>query len=687
MARLTPYSKAPWSLMPLLIPAAMLVAGTVCGITVWWGYFTAAAAAGCIALLFTSYKLVAFALALSAIGAFNAKLRVATDAPEAYNDTIYYYQANILQTRIGDTSQTLTLRVTHAAKDSTQLKKIAPFDATVTVPSFHTEYEPMHTIQFVGALHNIEPEHDLPDEITAADIQRQRGIYLHCVLPADSIKSIFPTPGVVAGLRRQRSEAARLLLTSSLQPRTKEFLCTALLGDAAVISSDVRQDFASAGLAHVLALSGLHVGLIVMLVSFALWPLRIVRGNVIATIIVILLLWLYAVFTGLGASVVRAVVMLSVYLGARILQRQSSGYNSLCFALIVLVLADPGSLFTIGFQLSFAAVAAILLFAKALNPISMRNRIAYNAMGLVCVSLSAMIGTALISCIYFHNLPVYFLLANVATTLLLPWLIGGGAVLLLLEWAGWDAVWLCHIIDFIYAVVEWVAQWVASLPYATLRHIYMPAWILIPYAAVVATLKIWLEKRSRPWGSIFIGTVLVMLVCSFLLPEPKDTAKLYVARTTYHTDLIVNIPEKRPVLITTATSADRGAAIYRANQRYTHFLGRRGYDSLMCVRDSFRNDLVTWHRPWLKAGKEHIAVISNDSLLITPSMHIDYALVCRGYRKDIKDVVEFMHPDTVVLAYDLHPKRASRYAAECELLKIPYRNMRSDGAWSISMFP
>lgn len=673
--------------MPLLLPAAMLTAGTVCGITVWCWYLAAAASMGCIALLFTRYKLVAFALALGAIGSVNAKFRVATEAPATYTDTTYCYQANILQTRIGDTSQTLTLKVTHAAKDTSQLHSIDPFEATVTIPSFHTEYEPMHTIWFVAAFHNTTPEHDLPDEITAADIQRQRRIYLHSILPDDSIKIVFPTPGIIASLRRQRTEASSLLLISSLKPHTKEFLCTALLGDAAIISSDVRQDFASAGLAHVLALSGLHVGLIVMLVSFALWPLRIVRGNVIATIIVILLLWLYAVFTGLGASVVRAVVMLSVYLGARILQRQTSGYNSLCFALIVLVLADPGTLFTIGFQLSFAAVAAILLFANALNPISMRHRVAYNAMGLVCVSLSAMIGTALISCIYFHNLPVYFLLANVATTLLLPWLIGGGAILLLLEWAGWDPVWLCQVIDFIYGIVEWVAQWVASLPYATLRHIYLPAWILIPYAVVVALLKIWLEKRNKVWGTILIGVACIMMTCSFLLPEPEDSAKLYVARTTYHTDLIVNIPGEQPVLITTATSADRGAAIYRANQRYTHFLGRRGFDSLLCVRDRFRNNFVTWHRPWLKAGKKQLAVVSNDSLLMTPLTHIDYAIVCRGYRKNIEDLVEITHPDTIVLAYDLHPKRALRYAAECDTLKIPYRNMRLDGAWSIPMFP
>lgn len=671
--------------MPLLLPAAMLVAGTVCGITVWWIYFAATATACCIIFAFTRYKLVAFAMALGILGAVNAKVRIQTEAPAQYSGKTNHYKADILQTRIGDTSQTLTLRVTDASVDSLHLSRIEPFYATATVPSFDTEYECMHTIKFAATFQDTVPEHDIPDEITAGDIQRQRGIYMHCVLPDDSIKSISPTPGVIPALLRERSKATALLLNSSLKPRTKEFLCTAMLGDATTISRDVRQDFASAGLAHILALSGLHVGLIVMLVSFALWPLKMAGGNVARTIIVILLLWLYAVFTGLGASVVRAVVMLSVYLGARILQRQSSGYNSLCFALIVLILADPVSLFTIGFQLSFAAVVAILLFANALNPVNMRHRLAYNAMGLVCVSLSAIIGTALISCIYFHNMPVYFLLANVATSVLLPWLIGAGALLLLLEWAGWDAVWLCGIIDYIYGTVEWVARWVASLPYATLRHIYLPAWTLIPYAGVVTLLKIWLEKRNVLWGSIFIGSVCVLTAYTCLWTRSTDSSTLYVARTTYHTDIIANIAGEQPVLITTATSADRGAAIYRANQRYTHFLGKRGYDSLYCVKDSFRHRMLEWRRPWLRTKYASIAVISHDSLPAPPPAHINYALVCRGYRKSIRNLTDLIHPDSIVLSYDLHPKRAMRYAAECDSMKIPYRNMRCDGPWNLPM--
>nr|MDE7025890.1 ComEC/Rec2 family competence protein [Paramuribaculum sp.] len=506
-------------------------------------------------------------------------------------------------------------------------------------------------------------------------------IFMHCVTPNDSIKQILPTKGLIPALRRYRSDASQILLQSDLRPRTKEFLCTALLGDATIIDTEVRADFASAGLAHILALSGLHVGLIVMLVSLTLWPLKIVGGGTVRTIIVILLLWLYAVFTGLGASVVRSVLMLSVYFGAKILQRQSSGYNSLCFAIIVILLADPASLFSIGFQLSFSAVASILLFANTINPISQRNRLAYNTMSLTCVSLSAMMGTALISCIYFHNLPVYFLLANVAITLLLPWLIGGGAILMILEWCGCNPEWLYCFIDTLYNMVEGTARWVSSLPSATICHIYLPAWILLPYTAVIALLKLWLHNR-RTWTAISaIGAAGIAAACIIFIPRTNEPPTMYVTRTTYHTNIVAYTPNEQPVMITTATNADLGATMHKANRKYIHFLGRRGYDSLHHGGHRHITNNWVWNRPWLDTGLRFIALISHDSLLRKPPKQVSHALICRGYRGNIKNLNNILRPDSIVLSYDLHPKRAKRYETECDSLKIPYRNMREDGSW------
>lgn len=669
--------------MPLLPGALALMAGILMGLTHWWIWMAAGAATAAAVLFILRRHRWALPLLLCALGAVNGHFRIPTHAPDNISDLPAFYSGTITRCRVGNSSQTLTVTINKSGADTAALAPIPPFEATVTVPAFDSEYEPMHSITFHASLRPVEVIHDLPDELSSADIQLRQRIYLHCVIPSDSIRSTAPVKGISASLKRIQCESARLMLSSNLAPRTKEFLCTALLGESSAISPDIRADFASAGLAHILALSGLHVGMIVMLVSLALWPLKIVRGQIAGTVVTILLLWFYAALTGMGASVVRAVVMLSVYLGAGLFQRRNSGINSLCFAAIVILLSDPASLFSIGFQLSFAAVAAILVFANSINPVPRRHRMLYAIASLLSVSLSAMIGTALISCYYFHSLPVYFLIANVAAGVLLPWLIGGGLLLLLLLWMGVDPIWLCDILNQLYTATEAVAVWVASLPGSTVGQIYHPAWLLIPYCCVLVLLKLWLETRRTACGLLLLLSVAITGVCFMLPKENEDSDRLHIARATYRTNLIANISGTNPIIITTAPKADIGATMHDANMRYAHYLGKRGYDTLRRADNCISVPKLRWQRPWLELPGCSIIVISSDSLLRHAKGHARYTIVCRGYRKTIHRLLNEMSCDTLVLSNDLHPKRAARYAAECDSLGIPYRNMKSDGPWSL----
>ena len=181
----------------------------------------------------------------------------------------------------------------------------------------------------------------------------------------------------------------------------------------------------------------------------ALYPLRLCRMRSAASASAIILLWSYAAVTGLSASVTRATVMASVLLMASMLQRRHSPANALCLAAMLIMAFDPTALFTISFQLSFAAVAGILLFARLLNPTAPRRRIAHRLAGIVSVSLSAMLATGAISAYYFHTFPIYFLPANVAVAPLLPLLISGGATAITIEACGGDPVMLNSVVDLL----------------------------------------------------------------------------------------------------------------------------------------------------------------------------------------------------------------------------------------------
>ena len=186
------------------------------------------------------------------------------------------------------------------------------------------------------------------------------------------------------------------------------------LGDKSAISQDLRETFSSTGTSHVLALSGLHLGIVYWLVVL-LTAGR--RHSIIVQVATVLAIWAYAFLTGLAPSIVRAALMLSLYSLLAIGHRDKMSVNALAFAAIAMLTANPLLVFDVGFQLSYAAVLAILLFFPLLNGLVsprflQRHRLAAWLWGMAALSTAAQLGTApLVACHFGHFTP-YFLLSN-----------------------------------------------------------------------------------------------------------------------------------------------------------------------------------------------------------------------------------------------------------------------------------
>ena len=188
------------------------------------------------------------------------------------------------------------------------------------------------------------------------------------------------------------------------------------LGEKRDLSQGVRDLYSAVGASHVLALSGLHLGILYMLITMLL-P---VRGGsrlpiIMRELLVLLLLWGFAAMAGLTASVVRAVILFTLMSVARCLQREGSVMNALGFAAIVMLVVCPRWLFDVSFQLSFAAVWAILLLEyplRRLMRVEKHGRAYAYVAGVVAVSLSAQLGTLPFVWYYFGTFPLCFLITN-----------------------------------------------------------------------------------------------------------------------------------------------------------------------------------------------------------------------------------------------------------------------------------
>lgn len=241
------------------------------------------------------------------------------------------------------------------------------------------------------------------------------------------------------------------------------------LGDKRGLSKEVRETYSDAGASHALALSGLHVGLIYGMVAMVLRGL-IRRRNLrwLRELLIVVVLWGFASLVGMSASVVRAVVMCTLYLLARwISDDTSSPLHILALTALLMLLVRPLYLFDIGFQLSFMAMASILWIEPSLELFFRRyslHPILGFFVGLLCMSFSAQLGTFPLVLFHFGTFPSYFLLTNL---LVVPCL----SVVLLLSLAWWTLLllgipWvsllgtlLQHVVGWMNQVLSCIAQW------------------------------------------------------------------------------------------------------------------------------------------------------------------------------------------------------------------------------------
>ena len=186
------------------------------------------------------------------------------------------------------------------------------------------------------------------------------------------------------------------------------------LGDKSALTQELKDVYSVTGASHILALSGLHLGIIYTLLSLFVFSRR---WQMLSQIIIMLSIWCFVFLVGMSTSVMRSAVMLSVYALLSLGHRDRMSVNTLAFTAIVMLMVSPMSLFDVGFQMSYMAVLSILLFVPLMESIFsaeylMSHWVVKWLWGMVTVSLSAQIGTAPLITYYFGRFSCYFLPTN-----------------------------------------------------------------------------------------------------------------------------------------------------------------------------------------------------------------------------------------------------------------------------------
>lgn len=264
-----------------------------------------------------------------------------------------------------------------------------------------------------------------------------------------------------------RQEMLYRYKTPSTEDDEYAVLAAMTLGDKSALTKELRETYSKTGASHILALSGLHLGMIYLL----LFRLTLGRKRFwVSQVIIILCIWAFAFLTGLSTSVVRSATMISIYALFSVGGRQRSPVNILCFTAILMLLVNPDALFDIGFQLSFSAVFAILLLMPLFESFFPENyfegrpfqRYIYNMVGL---SVAAQIGVAPLIAYHFGRFSVYFLLTNFIVIPAATVILYGALCVVLIPS-------LAPVLSAVVGILNKALGWVSQMPCASIDGLH-----------------------------------------------------------------------------------------------------------------------------------------------------------------------------------------------------------------------
>lgn len=463
-------------------------------------------------------------------------------------------------------------------------------------------------------------------------------------------------------------------------------LAALTLGDKGHVTDELRETYSMAGASHLLAISGMHIGIVYSLLAFCLLciPKKSRWLSGIGNLCILLCLWVYVYFIGLAPSAVRAVTMFSLLLIAKTFDREHLTLNTLFVTAFCMLLFRPTWLFDIGFQLSFAAVFSLLTIQPLLFSMCPTRRFGLRHLwGAVTVALAAQIGTAPLVCFYFSRFSTYFLLSGVLLVALTFLIMYSVALMLLLAPLPAVQFWVAGFVKYLLSALNGSATWIEHLPHASWDGLWIYRTELVLFYLLAFFAYCFIKNRS---GKALLWTL--TLLCSILgyrfiyltIDRPETHIRLYSQRAC---PAVHCITEGGRSWMVYGDTVSHHVAIYKTMGRYWSRLRLDPPQNITCDHD---DESIQVYDQIVSFAGRRIAIVNDnrwDSLLAETPMMVDYLYLSKGYRGTITSLRRLFNTDQVIFDASIPEYRQERLEIECDTLGISFFSLSREGSMVI----
>lgn len=462
-----------------------------------------------------------------------------------------------------------------------------------------------------------------------------------------------------------------------------------LLGYDDKLADEVRKNYVAAGSMHILCVSGMHVGIIYLLASFLLGFLNRKKWQkTVKHLLLLALIWFYALIAGLSPSILRASLMISFVIVGEIINRKGFIINSLAASAFILLCVNPNNLFEIGFLLSYAAVLGIVVLQKPIyNLLYVKNKLLDKAWGITAVALAAQVSTIPFTLFYFNQFTTYFWLSNLFMTPISFIVVISGMVLLLVSWIPYVSTFVGYLVWGAVYVMNWVVERVESLPFSIIKGLYISEFefAMLLLAFVLLLLMVSMRKR-RLFIPMLSALLLVMVSVTIRLYRTDGQQGMTVYSLRNHTAVDFVRGRNHVLLADSALMADESTVDYSLKGAWSkrHL---SSHPQVVGFEEDFEGEGVA-KKQNLVAFDGGLLALWDDNLQTKDSlsyrMPVDYLLVTGKQKPDVQSVVNGYDAKLLLIDGSVPRYLAEKWVIQADGLGLPVYDL-SEGAFEVDL--
>ncbi len=443
-----------------------------------------------------------------------------------------------------------------------------------------------------------------------------------------------------------------------------------LLGQRQDISEEVYSSYTNAGAIHILAVSGLHVGIILLILSFVLKPFeRFKHGKLIKAILLVGFLWSFALIAGLSASVTRAVTMFSIVAIALNLKRLTNIFNTLAISIFIILLFKPLFLFDVGFQLSYLAVFAIVTIDPYLyNLWRPKNWFLDKYWHTLTITISAQFGIIPISLYYFHQFPGLFFISNLVIIPLLGVVLGFGILVILLATVNLLPQFIASIFGYTIGLMNNFVSWVSRQEAFLFKDIpFNILYVFASYLLIIFGMLFMIKKRNI-YLKLGLLSIIIFQSVSLYTNYSKPKNEFFIFHKSRYTLL--------------------------GNTNNNKLVVSDNFDSITTSTSTIIKDYVIGNHinKIEKDTLKSVYLLNNKKLLVIDSLGVyniksftpDYVLLRQSPKINLNRLIDSIKPKYIIADGSNYKSYIEQWESICKKRKLPFHQTSKKGAFILN---